>query len=314
MRANIEDLRAFVQVAEAESFHQAADELCITQSALSRRLQKLEQVLGARLLDRTSRSVGLTAVGEAFLPSARRVIRHMERALTDIRDFVDLRGGTVSMASTRTVASTVLPRALARYNAEFPGMKVRVLDGIGTGTARFVLSGEAEFGVVLADNEPADLDVMPILEDPYVLACHEDHPLAARSEIKWSDLAGHRFLGMGTGTGNERVLSRELEASGLLPDWVIEAQHLSTVMAFIEANLGISAVPRITIERFRGARIVTRPLIDPVVRRRIGILEAPDRELSPAALELRRIVVEELERFGHVDPAKADQIAEEATV
>ncbi len=307
MRANFEDLRAFVHVAERESFVQAADGLSITQSALSRRLQKLEEVVGARLLDRTSRRVGLTAVGEAFLPSARRVIRHMDRAMTDIQDFVDLRGGTVSMASTRTVAATVLPGAIARYSAEHPGMKVRVLDGIGPGTARFVLDGEAEFGVVLADNEPAELNVVPVLADPYVLACHEDHPLADSTAVGWAALSGHRFIRMAPGTGNERVLRRELEARGLLPDWVLKAQHVSTLMAFIETDLGVSAVPRMTIKRFRGARIVARPLVDPIVYRHVGMLEAPDRSLSPAALALRRIVCEELEHFGRANAADSSE-------
>ena len=298
MRANFADLRAFVHVAERASFVQAADGLSITQSALSRRLQKLEVVVGARLLDRTSRRVGLTAVGEAFLPSARRVIRHMERAMTDIQDFVNLRGGTVSIASTRTVASTVLPPAIERYSAEHPGMKVRVLDGIGPGTSRFVLNGEAEFGVVLADNEPAELDVVPVLEDPYVLACHEDHPLADNEVVTWSELSSHRFVRMAPGTGNERVLRRELEARGLLPDWVLEAQHLTSLMAFIERGLGVSAVPRIAVDAFRSAQIAVRPLVDPVVCRRIGILEAPGRSLSPAALALRRMVFEALKQFG----------------
>ena len=308
MRANFEDLRAFVRVAEQGSFVQAADGLSITQSALSRRLQKLEEVVGARLLDRTSRRVGLTAVGEAFLPSARRVIRHMDRAMTDIQDFVNLRGGTVSIASTRTVASTVLPGAIARYSAEHPDMKVRVLDGIGPGTSRFVLSGEAEFGVVLADNEPAELEVVPVLEDPYVLACREDHPLAHSAAVTWSELSSHRFVRMAPGTGNERVLRRELEPRGLLPDWVLEAQHLSSLMAFIERGLGVSAVPRIAVEPFRAARIAIRPLVDPVVRRHIGILEAPGRSLSPAALALRRTVFEALEQFGRATAVDASDV------
>ena len=308
MRANFEDLRAFVHVAEQGSFVQAADGLSITQSALSRRLRKLEEVVGARLLDRTSRRVGLTAVGEAFLPSARRVIRHMGRAMTDIQDFVNLRSGTVSIASTRTVASTVLPGAIARYTAEHPGMKVRVLDGIGPGTSHFVLSGEAEFGVVLADNEPAELEVVPVLEDPYVLACPEDHPLADSAVVTWSALSGHRFVRMAPGTGNERVLRRELEARGLLPDWALEVQHLSSLMAFIEKGLGVSAVPRIAVEPFRSARIAIRPLVDPVVCRHIGILEAPGRSLSPAALALRRIVYEALEQFGRANAVDVSDV------
>lgn len=298
MRANFEDLRAFVHVAERASFVQAADGLSITQSALSRRLRKLEEVVGARLLDRTSRRVGLTAVGEAFLPSARRVIRHMDGAMTDIQDFVSLRGGTVGIASTRSVASTVLPAAIERYNAEHPGMKVRVLDGIGPGTSRFVLNGEAEFGVVLADNEPAELDVTPVLEDPYVLACHQDHPLADSAVVRWSALSGHGFIRMAPGTGNEHVLRRKLEPLGLVPEWVLEARHLTSLMAFIERGLGVSAIPRIAVEPFRSARIAIRRLVDPMVCRHIGILEVPGRSLSPAALALRRIVFEELEQLG----------------
>ena len=228
--------------------------------------------------------------------------------MTDIQDFVSLRGGTVSIASTRSVASTVLPAAIERFNAEHPGMKVRVLDGIGPGTSRFVLDGEAEFGVVLADNEPAELDVMPVLEDPYVLACHEAHPLADSAVVTWSALSGHGFIRMAPGTGNEHVLRRKLEPLGLVPEWVLEARHLTSLMAFIERGLGVSAIPRIAVEPFRSARIAIRRLADPMVCRHIGILEVPGRSLSPAALALRRIVFEELEQFGRDNAVDASEV------
>ena len=99
MYATLDDIRAFVAVAEFASFKRAADELGITQSALSRRLKKLEDGLGARLLDRTTRRIAVSTVGQEFLPEARRMVRDFEQSLRDIRDLVQIRTGMVALAT-----------------------------------------------------------------------------------------------------------------------------------------------------------------------------------------------------------------------
>ncbi|MEM7124671.1 MAG: LysR family transcriptional regulator, partial [Pseudomonadota bacterium] len=109
MHIKLDDLQAFVTIAEFGGFARASDELNITQSALSRRIKKLEDALGARLLDRTTRRVSVSTVGEEFLPEAMRIVDEFNQSLSDIRDLIQVRTGTVAISTNMTVADTLLP-------------------------------------------------------------------------------------------------------------------------------------------------------------------------------------------------------------
>lgn len=297
MRIGIEDIRAFILVTELASFNKAAETLSLTQPALSRRLKKLEESLGARLLDRTSRSIDLTAVGEEFLPTARQMVRNYERSVSEIRDVIQKRAGVVSMASVMTISHNVLPPVIKRFADRYPSVRIRVLDDVGPKTAEFVSLGEAEFGIVLEAGEYSNLDYTPIVEDPYVLACHADHPLAQRKSARWSDLQEYPYLRMGRETGNQQQLANALDGSDLMPPAAVEVQHISTIMGFLGADLGVTAIPRLAVAQRPDLDLAFRPLIEPEVSRYIGIVKIRGRTLSPAAEALQEMVSEELRRL-----------------
>ncbi|NKB21580.1 MAG: LysR family transcriptional regulator [Alphaproteobacteria bacterium] len=294
MRISIEDLRAFVLVAEIRNFHRAAEELAITQSALSRRLKKMEDVLQTRLLDRTSRVVGLTTVGEEFLPTAMRMVREFERSMGDIQDIIEKRAGVVTMASVLTIAQNVLPQVVSHFNEQFPSVSVRVMDDVGPKVADLVATGDAEFGIALAAEDRPNLEYQPIIEDPYMLACREDHPLAAKAHVTWGDLREHIYIRMGAEAGNQRKLESALGDNGALPVGTHEVAHISTLLSFVGAGLGVSAVPKLATVQRPDLNLVFRPLADPVVSRTIGLIKPVGRTLSPSALALSDIAGEVL--------------------
>lgn len=297
MRISIEDIRAFVLVTELGSFSKAAETLTLTQSALSRRLKKLEEALGARLLDRTSQSIELTAVGEEFRPTANQMVRDYERSVSEIRDVIEKRAGVVSMASVMTISHNVLPPVIKRFADRHPAVRIRVIDDVGPKTAEFVSSGEAEFGIVLEAGEYTNLDFIPIVEDPYVLACHADHPLARKPTARWADLQDYPYIRMGKDTGNQRQLAGALDGTNLMPQAAVEVQHISTIMGFLGADLGVTAVPRLAVAQRPDLDLAFRPLIEPEVSRHIGIVKIRGRTLSPAAEALQEMVAEELRRL-----------------
>ena len=302
MRIGLEDIRAFILVTDLESFNKAADELTLTQSALSRRLKKLEDGLGARLLDRTSRTVALTAVGRAFLPAARRMIHDYERSVSEIRDVIEKRAGLVSFASIMTVAHNALPRVIARFHESYPAVRVRVLDDVGPKVVDFVANGEAEFGIALEAGDHPNIDYTPIVEDPYILACHPDHPLARKRSVRWSELREHVYIQMGAETGNQMRLTRALAGTGLMPEATFEVQHLSTMMGFLTDNLGVTAVPRLSVAERRDLGLAFRPLTEPLVSRYLGIVQVAGKTLSPSAAALRDIATDELNRLARETP------------
>ena len=174
MRAEfgLKEIDVFVKVVELGSFVKAARELHVTQSALTQRLKKLEDALGARLIDRTTRTVAPTAVGRSFLPAARRLIAQFEQSVADVQDVIGIRGGRVTIASLISVATNILPAVLRDFGARHPDIRVRVFDESEQDIVEYVRRGEAEFAIDMDLAEPdGDLIVTPVMEDRFVLAC-----------------------------------------------------------------------------------------------------------------------------------------------
>ena len=143
-------LEAFLAIAEQGRFHKAARELHITQTALTRRLQNFEALLGVKLVERTTRSVALTEIGRAFLPQARRLLSELTAALVEIRETGKAQRGDVTIACVPTVGIQFLPRILKEYAARHPSNRIKVLDHASSDVVAAVLRREAEFGIHIA--------------------------------------------------------------------------------------------------------------------------------------------------------------------
>src|SRR5689334_19569157 len=197
MNFELVDLRAFIAVADLGSFHRAAKALNLSQPALSRRIQKLEESLGAPLLERSTRHVALTMVGRDFVPKVRRLLDEFETAVLGIGDLGARSGGQISIASVPTGVFYFLPRTIARFSAMFPRVRIRILDIGANEGLEAVARGDAEFGINFIGASHPDIDFMPLTEDPFVLACRHDHPLAGCRRVAWTELAAHRVITIG---------------------------------------------------------------------------------------------------------------------
>ena len=290
MRVRIEDIEAFLVVAELRSFNRAAGKLAITQSALSRRLMKLEETLGSRLLDRTTRTTHLTVVGNEFLPMAERMLRDYEKSLSDIVDIIQIRAGSVTVSSNMTIAESLLPEMLLRFRIDHPDVRVRVLEGSSPRAMERIVRGEAEFGVGQLVRDHDELEFEPVLRDEYVLACHADHPLAARGSVRWKDLDGQTILRLGRTSATWYQMQRALDENGVNVKSDYEVAHLSALLGLVARNLGASVVPRLAVRRRPDLPLVIRPFARPTLDRMLGTARLKGRTLSPAAEALRATV------------------------
>lgn len=294
MRINFEllDLRAFLAVLDLGGFHKAADSLNLSQPALSRRIQALEAAIGAPLLERTTRRVAATAIGRSLQPLARRLIDEFEDSLLGLTGVGDRQHGQVTLACVPTAAFYFLPRAIERFNAEFPRIRFRILDLSANEALESVARGEAEFGINLTGNSHPDLTFTPLMDDPFVLACRNDHPLATRRRLTWKDLEGQMLIGVSRTSGNRMILDAALAHTDVRLNFFYEVNHLTTSLGLVERGLGISVLPQLATPPSGHAIIVTKPIGDPEVTRTIGIVERRATRLSPAAQRFRDMLVE----------------------
>ncbi|MBV7393082.1 LysR family transcriptional regulator [Mameliella sediminis] len=288
MRIKLDDLQAFVAVAEFGSFARASDELNITQSALSRRLKKLEEALGARLLDRTTRQVSVSVVGAEFLPEAMRIVAEVNRSLSDITDLIKVRTGTVSIASNMTISDTLLPEILSAFKKRHPNVRVRVSESSSPAALERVLHRESELAVAQFGEGHPELEFEPLFEDRFVLISHRDHPIAGRKGLTWKDLSDHNFIRMRAGSGTTNLLQRSLGEDIRHLSGDIEVGHFNALLAMVGKNLGLSAIPTLVQLKRVDLDIVATPVSDPVISRQLGIVTYRGRSLSPAGEALRQ--------------------------
>lgn len=283
MNYDLQDLRAFVKIAEFGSFHEAAQWLHLSQPALTRRMQKLEENLGIQLLDRTTRRVSLTAVGRDFLPKARRLLDDFENSILGIRELAERQSGVVTLACIPTAAFYFLPTVIKEYNREYPKIRIRILDLSGNEGLESVMRGEADFGINITGGQQPEVDFLPLIDDPFVLACRRDHELAQRERVSWRELEPFRLIGVGRSSSNRMLLDHALADLTWRPRWFYEVQHLSTSLGLVEAGLGVSVLPGLAMPGDDHPILVSRPLVEPVVTRKIGLVRRHGASLSPAA-------------------------------
>lgn len=283
MNFDLADLRAFVAVADIGSFRAASVALHLSQPALSRRVGKLEQALGFRLLERTTRKVELSAMGRSFIPKARHVLNELETALLGMTDLSDRLYGQVSVACVPSVVGNFLASVVKKFHQQFPRIRVRLLDQSAAEILLAVARSEADFGINYLGTQEPDLEFEPLFEESFVLACPLDHPLASRTEITWTEVAKYESVILAPGSGNRMLIDQGLSAVTSRAAWTCEVRHVPALVSLVEAGIGVGVVPHLAIAEGKQATLKTVPIIDPKIVRTIGVTKRRGRPLSPAA-------------------------------
>jgi DNA-binding transcriptional LysR family regulator len=283
MNPTLRQMRAFVAVAKTGNFTLAAQYMHVTQSALSGLIKELEQTLGARVVDRSTRRIALTSMGKELYPLFSQMIDDLDRALANIADQAQLRKGIVRVAAPQLMACTLLPQAIAAWRGHHPDVQVSLADcAVENVTAR-VLSGEVDCGIGPERDETPELDARALLEMPFEAVIPPGHPLESRQQLAWSDLAGHPFISL-RGQFTERLLADMGQAQR---DLTLRPAHevtfMTTALAMVAAGLGLTVCMPYALAEVRRHGLLTRPLAEPVLTRRFFVYTRAQRSLSPAA-------------------------------
>jgi DNA-binding transcriptional LysR family regulator len=289
---DLNDLQAFRAVVDHGSFRKAADAILISQPALSRRIDKLETALGVRLFDRTTRRVSLTQVGRAFAPKAERLLDDLDDALLGISDVASTRMGQVSIACVPSTAYFFMPRVVQAYHLLYPRIRLRILDCSAHDVQAAVASGEADLGLTFTGNLDSHMDFESLVEEHYVMACRREHPLAGRASVRWEEFWEHDYISVDRSSGNRLLLDQALGHRVAARPSICETRHVVTMIGLVEAGLGIAAVPAMAMPVGEHPYLVQVPLVAPQVSRSVGLIKRHGRTLSPAALELERLILE----------------------
>ena len=283
MNPTLRQMRAFVAVAKTGNFTAAAQTLHVTQSALSGLIKELEQTLGARVVDRSTRRIVLTEIGRELFPLFSQMIDDLDGALANVADHTQLRKGLVRLAAPQLMCCTLVPEAVAAYRAAHPEIDVRVADSAVENVIARVLSGESDFGIGPERESMPQLEARELFEMPFSLVFPQGHPLEANERVTWQDVARYPFIAL-QGQFTERLLA---DMQALLREVQLkpanEVAFMTTALAMVSAGLGITVCLPYAEPLVRLHRLHMRVLEEPRLTRRFFVYTRAGRSLSPAA-------------------------------
>lgn len=287
---SLASLQLFILIARNRNFSEAARLANLSQPALSRTIRLLEEELGARLFDRTSRTVSLTPAGASLLPVVERLMEDFGHALQDLRPYFAGERGRLVIGALPSVAADILPKAIARFSIGFPDVEILIREGLAEPMVQQILDRTVDFAIGTPPNMPAQFTFIPLHEDPCVLVCQATDtrfPYPA----PWSCFVEHPFVGMEARSSVRQLTDRAFARANLDVPARYECSQLATVGGLIANGLGISLLPRSTLPLARsGGQLAWRTMEPPCQGRTIGIIHAAGRTPAPAALAFVEIL------------------------
>ncbi|MFE3827687.1 LysR substrate-binding domain-containing protein [Streptomyces sp. NPDC059092] len=282
MESTLRQLAAYAAVARAASFTAAAAQLHVSQSSLSRAVADLERQLGAQLLERDTRNVRLTAAGVETLRIAEQIVNAHRSGMKELERFLLGESGTVAVATLPSVAAVLLPQVISAFRRQRPQVTMQIMDGLEQSVLGRVLSGDADFAITTG--EPSgQLEHRPLVRDRFVAVLPQDHPLTGRPVVSWEDLAREPFLAVGRDSSVRRLTDAAFAQVDARAAPAAEAGNVATVGGLVAAGLGVSAMPALVLPLLGTGPVVHRPLVAPVVDRRLDIALRTRRPLPLAA-------------------------------
>jgi DNA-binding transcriptional LysR family regulator len=269
-------LQAFLEVARLGNVTRAADSLFLTQPALSARLKRLEQEVGATLLLRDYKGARLTEAGRAFLPYAERAVSVMMEAHDVVTDAREGTAGELALATTQTLNTSVLPPVINRFVRANPSVRLSVRTAPSEQIMEMVLSGAVHLGLSRSLQDP-QVESVPLYNEEYIFVVGAHHPLADAKEMTVADLAGEIIVTLFRSPTFQLYVEALLRRNALPAPGIIDLDNPATGKEMLKEGIGVGLIPR----------TAAAPELEDGSLRRIEIADVPGLRRTMVALRLR---------------------------
>jgi LysR family carnitine catabolism transcriptional activator len=292
MSMNIKQVRAFLAVAQSMSFANAANQLHLSQPALSLSIKSLEENLGGKLLTRTTRSIALTPEGEALVPIARRLLAQWENAEDEMKQRFALQLGKITIASMPSFAASLLPKAIRNYHVSYPNIQVAIDDVLSDVVVEMVRNNQVELGISFEPVGLLELVFYPLYDDRFIAILPKNHPLESHESITWEALLEYDFITLQRPSSVRTMIEKTLSDANIELNVAFDAHQLATVGRMVSEGMGVAVVPALCRQQTIEQGAICRPVIEPEIHRRVGVICQPRSNLSIAAAAMLDVLVE----------------------
>jgi len=280
---DIQNLQAFIAVAEYGSFSEASEHLYLTQPAISKRIASLESELETNLFDRVGRQTQLTEAGRALLPRAQRILVEIEDSRGVVQNLSHTVGGILRFGTSHHIGLHRLPSVLRQYTKAFPDVELDIQFMDSEEACRAVEHGDMEMAIVTLPLSPQEnLNLQHIWTDKLRVSVGQTHSLAKKKKINLSELAKHKAILPARGTFTREIIEDAFKNKKLDLDISLASNYLETIKMLVSVGLGWSILP----EQMKSRDLRFINVAGLSLERKLGVVMHAKRTLSNAAEEL----------------------------
>ncbi|HEY1784109.1 MAG TPA: LysR family transcriptional regulator [Pirellulales bacterium] len=278
---HIKGLKVFCDVVGWRSFSRAADENGISQSGASQVVHQLEQRLGVKLIDRSKRPFVLTPEGETYYEGCRKLVQRYDALEDQVRTLHEEVAGRVRVVSIYSVGLHLMNRYLQQFLSHYPKANVRLEYQHPHRVYEAIEKDQADIGLVSYPRASRSIDAIPWREEPMVLVCSANHPLAALKLVELESLQDENFIGFDSDLTIRRELDRVLQLHDVEVRVVMEFDNVETMKRAVEIGAGVSILPQPAVAaEVAGGTLVAVPLATDELVRPLGIIHRRGKDLS----------------------------------
>ena len=294
----LDQLRILKAIADQGSFKKAADLLYVTQPAVSLQIQNLEKQLEITIFDRGGRKALLTEAGRLLLEYCERILNQCDEACKAIEDLNSLKGGTLVIGASQTTGTYLMPKMIGLFRQKYPEVSVQLQVHSTRRTGWSVANGQIDLAII-GGQLPGDLEnllqVIPYATDELALVLPVKHPLSDKKELLKEDLYKLKFVTLDSQSTTRKVVDKLLQDSGLEIQRLkieMELNSLEAIKNAVQAGLGASFLPVVSIERELAARTIHKVFVaDLEVKRELKLITNPSRYTSRASEVFKKNVL-----------------------
>ena len=291
-------LRYFAAVARTGNFSRAARECRVAQPSLSQQIMKLEEEVGERLFERTQRKALLTAAGSLLLPHAVSILEAARAGQQEIQEMGGQVRGKIRLGALPTIAPYFLPDIIYSFRKKYPAVDLMLHEDTTQQLLRALEENELDLALISEAPRNPRIEIQPLFFEELFLCLPAAHPLVRRKQVVAADLQHEKFILMQDGHCLGDQAQQFCHSSGFQPEISCRSVQISTVLAMIQAGLGISLIPEMALPRSAKEGIVCRSLDRPRPRRALSLALSRERKPSIGVLELTKFVRDQRLRTG----------------
>ncbi len=307
MELNPAHLRTLQAVVSHGSFSRAAEQLHLSQPAVSLHIRQLEERAGLRLLERVGKRAFATTAGEILLEHAGRLLSELEAARQALERLRGVVAGRLRLGTGATASTYLLPPVLRRLHARYPALELVVVTGNSAEIATAVAGNHLDLGIVTLPVSGRQLVVSPLCVDPLVAIAPPTREWRGRRSITVGELAGHPLILYESGGTIRRVIDEWFRRGRALPRVAMELGNAEAIKKLVAAGLGLSISSALAVQAEVRAGVLVAISLGPPLSRQLGLVRRRDKPESPA-LQVLLTALGKL-RVGQTSPAAGRSVA-----